>query len=979
MPLRLITAPGVQINEIDRSGYTTVPTGTAVYLKGFTSKGEPYRPFEITTRTAYEQMYGAPDSEAERYTYAAACETLNQGGRLWMARLPYDNESFQKMPGIKYTVQFKNDISALSDQFGEITQQLSDMADIKKAFLIKQASTPVVYSLSSIDAYREDEEKVPPDTFLIVDTTGGTYGKVMEGERKGEKREVVGIVPVVTTAANALYAQSLLDVGLSNIHNYESLKAEKLSTLVEGNHQTSGLMSSDVVIPFSTEGYFTIISSEQNLSTAVIGDWSNSLSTKDAAEISCQTLSNNWNSSLSTVVGDIYISDSIEIVDIVLQDTSAAISVVPSTLDTISDIQKATGIALAYYGETMPLNSIADIVKAVSWLDTEYGTTEISDLGNELTDAFNSLSITTANDSSEDPDKNTTPLAAESGEGEGTTKNSPTSEGNNTTENTQTSEGEKTQIKTIGDIKKCLEEWFNSNSGASYKPVWYAIIRYQTKVSSPYYESTEVPQTQSLDASQYFPTIQMALGDDGNNVLDTEHMKDIGVVVYKMYVDPTEGNKVSYEAVEAYAGSLYKNDVNPTTGVTKFIDTIINSQSKYINFFSNCFASTNSKNNYLDKCDILLVEPTCGASLGFYSSMTTKDISISKSILGGMNICFDKVADVNKLDIDIVPDAGLANIASYLKAIWGDKGPYDLSITDDVGNSLLGMWSFKRSSDAPVKMWKTIEMKHDNFCKNIRKDCMFIADGLRPLVIQGQKKTIRDSKPSNSIDKDILPYVQAICGLNTSYGAGYIDWFEQADDYTGDFFWCPPSIKAMGVYINTDLNFEYWDAPAGLNRGIIAATDVAFSPNGKQAGSIYEKCWNYAINYPQDGIVLEGQKTFQTKPSALDRVNVRRTMLRLERQVYKTLRYFVYEGNTAYTRQRVVDAIEPIMKACWKSGNGGLQRYKIVCDDKINDANTIDNNELKVQIGVVPTKTAEFILVDFVLGNQSSTWAELLG
>ena len=108
MPLRVITSPGVEIREIDKSGYTTVPTGTSVYLKGFTGKGEAYKPMEITTRSAYEQIYGAPDTEAERYTYAAACETLNQGGRLWMARLPYDNESFEKMVGIKYSVKFNS-------------------------------------------------------------------------------------------------------------------------------------------------------------------------------------------------------------------------------------------------------------------------------------------------------------------------------------------------------------------------------------------------------------------------------------------------------------------------------------------------------------------------------------------------------------------------------------------------------------------------------------------------------------------------------------------------------------------------------------------------------------------------------------------------------------------------------------------------------------------------------------------------------
>lgn len=83
-----------------------------------------------------------------------------------------------------------------------------------------------------------------------------------------------------------------------------------------------------------------------------------------------------------------------------------------------------------------------------------------------------------------------------------------------------------------------------------------------------------VPNTIALDAANYFPTIQPAADGEG---LDPEHLKDIGVVVYRAYLDPSEGNKVSVEPVEAYAGSLYKDDKDPNTGVTKFIDTIINS------------------------------------------------------------------------------------------------------------------------------------------------------------------------------------------------------------------------------------------------------------------------------------------------------------------------------------------------------------------------------------------------------------------
>ena len=367
-----------------------------------------------------------------------------------------------------------------------------------------------------------------------------------------------------------------------------------------------------------------------------------------------------------------------------------------------------------------------------------------------------------------------------------------------------------------------------------------------------------VPETIALDAANYFSTIHPA--EDGG--FEADHLKDIGVVVYRCYLDPAEGNKVSYEPVEAFCGSLFKDDKDPNTGVTKFIDTIVNTNSQYINFFSNCFNSTASKKFYKDECDILIAEPCQGAVLGLYSPMTKEDISINKSIYDGLNKAFEKVEDINKLQIDIVCDAGISNIASYLKAIFGNKGPYDLMITDDLGNSMLGMWKCKKYDDPAVKTWKTVVQKLDNFCKNVRKDCMFVTECPRPLVLQGQKKIIRETKPANTIDANILPYLPAVCGLNTNFGAGYLDWFEMADDYTGDFFWCPPSIKAMGVMINCDVNYWYWDAPAGLNRGVIQCTDVAFSPTIKQAGPIYEKNWNYAINYPNDGVVLEGQKTF---------------------------------------------------------------------------------------------------------------------
>jgi len=183
--MRTITSPGIEIREIDKSGYSPAMTGSTVYVMGVSDKGEPYKPMEFTSRAAFTRYYGEPDNEAERYFYAAACEVLNQNGRLYTARLPYDNESFEKMVGVKYSVDpMKGDAQKLSALDGlsvifDADKQINEYAKISTK------GTPITYSLQDVDEYRTDEKKVPAGSFLIVDTTGATYGKVTEDDRKG--------------------------------------------------------------------------------------------------------------------------------------------------------------------------------------------------------------------------------------------------------------------------------------------------------------------------------------------------------------------------------------------------------------------------------------------------------------------------------------------------------------------------------------------------------------------------------------------------------------------------------------------------------------------------------------------------------------------------------------------------------------------------------------------------------------------------
>lgn len=927
--MRTITAPGVEIKEIDKSQYSPAMVGTACYVMGFANKGEAYQPMEFTSRAAWTTYYGEPDTEAERYFYNACIEVLNQNGRLYCARLPYDNQSFEKMVAFNYSLDAKTtDLSSLEAKIGYGYEDITKVdPTVDKAVVIHGAESPYLIDLEKVDFYRTDEEKPSPNTFVIVDKTCASYGKIQEDHRKGKERELIGIMPVITTAANGLYAQKLIEVENRFAKCYESCGS--IVTQLSGN---------DGIIVPTIEN--RMLGYEISASTDLVKQLNSvykdyQIKWESVSEVGVINTIDDMYNHLSALASE-YLSDAGVLIgekDHIDEVRTSLESILNNRLTAETDefpeeVYQALQELYDCLG-TWP-GALVDIINSIEAEVRGYDSPETKtkyEIYSAIFDAFKLDDI-----------------------------------------RKEITETEDHFHLTINQLKNAILtiEQFKSTEGGYHAADG----------------DDALPDTVSFDANTYFPTIQFNTDVEGGR-FDRSNLKHIGVIVYKMFIDPGEGNKINFEPVEAFAGSLFKDDRDINTGMTTFIDTIINSQSNYIYFFSNCFSTPATKKIYTaddeNAVDILIAEPTDNvASLGFYEAQVQETISISKSIYDGMNKCFEKVSDINERDIDIVPDAGISNIASYLKALYesSGRGEYDLNAVDELGNSLIKQWK-ATSLNSAVKTWKAVLQKLDVFCKKTRKDCMFIADGLRPLVVQGQKKVIRPSNPKNTIDANILPYVKFQSGLNTSYGAGYLDWFEVADDYSGDTFWLPPSIKAMGCYINTDVNFNYWDAPAGLTRGIIAATDVAFSPTPAQAGAIYEKNWNYSINYPNDGIILEGQKTFQVKPTAFDRVNVRRLFLRLERAAYKVARYFVYEGNTAYTRQRLVDALDPYFKEA-RIG-GGIYDYMIRCNEQNNTPEVIDRNELKVQIGIKPTKTAEFILIDFIALTTGGSFEEAFG
>ena len=201
---------------------------------------------------------------------------------------------------------------------------------------------------------------------------------------------------------------------------------------------------------------------------------------------------------------------------------------------------------------------------------------------------------------------------------------------------------------------------------------------------------------------------------------------------------------------------------------------------------------------------------------------------------------------------------------------------------------------------------------------------------------------------------------------NTSYAAMYYPWLQIPDADLGRNVWVPPSALLPGVISFTDAVAAPWFAPAGLNRGTL---DLVLQAERKltlaDRDSLYSNNVNPIATFPNQGVVVWGQKTLQKKASALDRVNVRRLMIAAKKYVASTTKFLVFEQNTSQTRTRFLQITEPWFEDARR--RQGLYAFKIVMDETNNTPDVIDRNEMRGIIYLQPAKTAEFIIIDFTI------------
>ena len=216
----------------------------------------------------------------------------------------------------------------------------------------------------------------------------------------------------------------------------------------------------------------------------------------------------------------------------------------------------------------------------------------------------------------------------------------------------------------------------------------------------------------------------------------------------------------------------------------------------------------------------------------------------------------------------------------------------------------------------------------------------------------------------SSVDATVNTAVSDANGIDTNYAAVYYPWVKVLDSSINKPVLVPPSVIVPGAIAASDrIGFE-WFAPAGLNRGILGnVIEAKIRLNQAERDTLYDNKINPIATFPQTGVCIWGQKTLQERSTALDRINVRRLLIAVKKFIASSSRYLVFEQNTLQTRQRFLNIVNPYLESIQQ--NQGLFAFRVQMDESNNTPAEIDRNELVGAIYLQPTKTAEYIILDF--------------
>ena len=217
--------------------------------------------------------------------------------------------------------------------------------------------------------------------------------------------------------------------------------------------------------------------------------------------------------------------------------------------------------------------------------------------------------------------------------------------------------------------------------------------------------------------------------------------------------------------------------------------------------------------------------------------------------------------------------------------------------------------------------------------------------------------------------------------MNSSYAATYYPWVQLRDPNTSKLVWTPPSVVALGTYASSEAKSELWFAPAGFTRGGLTTgagglqvVNVSERVVRKDRDKLYTANINPIATFPAEGIVIFGQKTLQSTQSALDRINVRRLMIFLKKEISRIAARLLFDQNVQATWDRFLNRVNPFLRSV--QARLGLTDFKVILDETTTTPELIDRNILYAKIFLKPARAIEFIALDFVITNTGASFED---
>ena len=377
--------------------------------------------------------------------------------------------------------------------------------------------------------------------------------------------------------------------------------------------------------------------------------------------------------------------------------------------------------------------------------------------------------------------------------------------------------------------------------------------------------------------------------------------------------------------LETFPHVSLATDAKNTDGSTNYIKNVVNTGSAYVwmagfgtagtRFDADAGSALASGTNYLTTPAAIL---TIDLSGGVNQNANTS---------GTLQTAFDQLEDEDTVSLDILFTAGMSGRTDHV------------TIVNDITATAVA-----------------------------RKDCIAVASPARSDVVNV-------ANPATMVTNTMLTAKDLTFG---SYLVVDNNFLKVYDKYNDKYIMIPAASSTAGIMAATDNNAAPWVSPAGTRRGnYLGITSLAYSPTKAQRDTLYKGAVNPIANIPGQGVMLYGDKTHMNRPSAFDRINVRRLFTSLEKAIGEFAKASLFELNDEFTRAEFVNNVEPLLREV--KGRRGLTDFKVVCDETNNTASVIDRNEFVATIFIKPARSINFITLNFVATRTGADFEEVVG